>query len=602
MAAILHQDVDIAIELHMSECILKIAETHFNSVLPIAVQTPATWYPQDDLRRNYGDILLHTLNHYSYISQVTVGYKDTEYMNSGYHLKTRNAVHPGSYILQIPSEDRKNDWYWIDLTLHRFVHDIYNPKAKFVIALNYFPYFYQRTASILFSWALRKGFIDVIVMIPKRSSKNAMTSNVEQFDIFGWIPNEQENICLGEINEIVHLDTWDVKTKTFLSKSNLFPMKEMTDMNYCELNTYLGGLPPFIFIEAGFMYGAFAKLLGEYCELSKCEIIPWDRVDIDYSITFPTGFRGDHNLRECEFLYPYFALDFTWYVPSGSKVEPWKSLFKAFTFKMWLLVVICSVFGTLFLWLIEKFRNMFTNANAKDTNDLSYSAQSTHLGIGVNNNNKGPGYTFFIILWLFYCLLINTAYQSTLFRLMVDPGEYPPIETFEELKESGLTMKTLINSTRDGDDEYELCHKECFADIADQRNLAALYSTYSGELGMDIYRDHRGKRKIAPLKEVMFTRYAYAQIIKLSCLIHNRLDTLLHRASASGLIAHWNAFYEQLWRLVHPQRKVQHVFALTLFHVQGAFYILGAGLVIAFAIFLLEIFNYKFHGSNHIEI
>ncbi|PSN50480.1 Ionotropic receptor 354 [Blattella germanica] len=589
-------DVDIAIEQELSGCILKLSETYFNKELPIVVQTPAMWYPRHDWKKNYGDILLHTLYHYNQIPQVTVGYEATK-MKIGYQLKTHNAVQPGSYILQIPRGDRHEDRVWIELTLLRLAHDVYNPNENFIIALNYFPYSYQRTAKGLFTWALEKGFINVIIMIPKRNSKRSTTTYIEQLDIFGWIPDEQENICSMEVDQIIHLDSWDVENKTFVSNTNLFPKKKLTNMHYCPINAFLGVVPPFIFPKNGMLFGSFIEVIQEYCARSKCGLISVTDARNNH-IAFPTGYGSYIHWREGEFLYPYFILDFTWYVPSGSQVEPWKSLFKAFTFKMWLLVVICSALGSLFLWLLDKFGNVLINGNMKI---LSISALKNHIG---NSRNKGPGHSFFVTLWLFYCLLINTAYQSTLFGLMVNPGEYPPIETFEELKKSGLTMKTLVEIVGREDDKYEykLCEESCLKEIAEYRNLSTLYSTYSGELITPSFIDDRGKPKVVPLKEVVYSNYAFGQIIQLSSLIHNTLNTLLHRASASGLIEHWNRYHIEEWLYTFSYREIERVFALSLYHVQGAFYILGAGFLIAFVLFFIEILNYNFCGSVPIVV
>ncbi|PSN52467.1 hypothetical protein C0J52_15003 [Blattella germanica] len=202
-----------------------------------------------------------------------------------------------------------------------------------------------------------------------------------------------------------------------------------------------------------------------------------------------TYFNPDHPIavQTPAMWYAIHDWDYTWYVPSGEKAEPWRSLFKAFTLKMWILVIITSVFGNLFLWFLQKTRFILNIAIPKSTKDFLYIAI---IGIDLNNTNQGPGYACFLVLWLFYSLLINAAYQSTLFELMVDPGEYPPIETFDELKESGLSRKSGI-FVIGKEDEYNICGDTCFADLARNRNFSVFYSIFSGTLEMDLYRDRR---------------------------------------------------------------------------------------------------------------
>ncbi|PSN50483.1 Ionotropic receptor 355 [Blattella germanica] len=588
-ADISRHDIEISIEQHLSELILNITETYFDPNFPIAAQTPATWYPQHDWRKNYGDILLQMLHYYSDVPKVTLGYKDIEF-SPGYFLRTGNAVQPGSYVLFIAKPRNDYDEYSIQTTFDRLRYDTYSPKGKFIIAINFFRQNYLHAAHYFFYTALYRGFINVILLIPKATSKRSEALRMKQIDIYGWAPDEQNNICIAEVDKINHLDSWDVEMKAFVKKSNLFPKKKLTNMKYCKIDIFLGHLPPFLFHDGRMNYGSFIELIVEYCVRFKCQLNPVFTSEYSH-INFPAGYGPNHKSRECEFSYPYFILDFTWFVPSGTKVEQWKSLFKAFTVKMWLLAVFTSVIGILFLWYLEKTTIIFRNNICKVHNDLLSIAI---FGIGVNGRKIGIGYAIFLTLWLFYTLIINTAYQSTLFGLMIDPGEYPPIKTLAELKESGLEMRSLVKVTDDRRHDINndgWFNNDWFIQIAEYRNLSVLYSTYSGELDRQfkLHLDRWGKPKIVPLEDIIRKEYAYGQVTFLSCLIHDNLNTLLHRAWTFGLIHKWNGAYREWWQKSYQQQDMGITQALSIWHFQGAFYIFGIGVFVAVAIFVVEI-------------
>ncbi|PSN50484.1 Ionotropic receptor 357 [Blattella germanica] len=597
-ADISRHDIEISIEQHLSELIFNITETYFDPNFPIAAQTPATWYPQHDWKKNYGDILLQMLHYYSHVPKVTLGYKDIEY--SVYFLRTGNSVQPGSYVLLIAKPKNEVDEYFIQRTFDRFSYDTYSPKGKFIIAINFFPQNYLHAAFYFFYQALCRGFINVILLIPKATSKRSEALRMKQIDIYGWAPDEQNNICIAEVDKINHLDSWDVEMKAFVKKSNRFPKKKLTNMKYCKIYGLLGYLPPFLFHEGIMHFGSFIELILEYCDRFKCQFQTVFSSKKSH-INFPAGYGQNHKSRECEFLYPYFVLDFTWYVPSGTKVEQWKSLFKAFTVKMWLLVIVTSVIGILFLWYLEKTTIIFRNNICKVHNDLLSIAI---FGIGVNGRKIGIGYGFFLTLWLFYTLLINTAYQSTLFGLMIDPGEYPPIKTLAELKDSGLEMRSLVKIMGDKgfdikNDDIESSN-DSFIQIAENRNLSVFYSTYCGELDRQakLLVDRWGKPKVVPLEDIIRREYAYGQVRFLSCLIHDNLNTLLHRAWSFGLIQHWNKEYREWWLKNYPEQNMAIVTALSIWHFQGAFYIFGIGVFVAVAIFVVEILVSPFYNTR----
>ena len=209
-------------------------------------------------------------------------------------------------------------------------------------------------------------------------------------------------------------------------------------------------------------------------------------------------------------------------------------------------------------------------------------------------------------LWLYYCLVINTAYQSALFGLIVNPGHYPPIETLMELDESGLEKVTEYHTDKvDQGGPYSLYYNQfplcsdtvynCFKKIAKERLQTVLASSYVGKKAMEEFTEG-GLPQIVPVREKYFTMYLVVQISDLSCVLHKPMEISLSRLVSAGLIQRWNeAFSITERRRVTLNNVTSPVFAFGLTHLYGVFYICILGLVLAFIVFLIEILLPAFH-------
>ena len=85
------------------------------------------------------------------------------------------------------------------------------------------------------------------------------------------------------------------------------------------------------------------------------------------------------------------------------------------------------------MWLLQISSNHY-NQTSKNNKEVLFTALLTHLATGVGERYKGFVAVLFFSLWLCYCLIINTAYKSQFFELLVHPRKLPPIKSISELK------------------------------------------------------------------------------------------------------------------------------------------------------------------------
>ncbi|PSN40945.1 Ionotropic receptor 388 [Blattella germanica] len=585
---------DDPLEEALADCVLNISRTYFNQDLPTVIQTPETWRKYGVPIKTYKDTFFEIFSSRSDFPQAPIGY-----ITANLSVPQLKVMLPGSYIMKIPRGLNKQTHAWIIQMLRRMDVNIYNPKARLVIVVNWYPVGNVFSmVGVLLEWSYEFAFSDAIVVVPRRGKSNKLTN----LDVFGWLPEDERNICLLQVNVIRRFNTWLVDKKSFAYKRHLFPVKTMRNKYHCYIKAYHGHLPPYVYYDKGRVVGSMVELVNYAVALVSVEHAMKKKHDPVHSILLPLTIEPTHELSICKLTYPLFNVDHTWYVPVGHKVAPWRSLYKAFHPLMWICVLITSTFGNIFLWLIQKIKQLRFGMKDNIDNSLLVIFILMHLNIGVRDSYTGPASVLLFSLLLFYSFLINTAYQSTLFGLMVEPGEYPPIKTLEELKASNLGLKTNEKQLIYGDNDvryintygnYSPCGIDCVLEMSENSDFAVLFSKNSGEAMRGKSREKHGSYKIVSLTEIDHTYYNAIGSDQSNCLVLKKLETLVFRAASSGLLQKWNDEYILLWkRDNYPHFEETRVSALSLWHVQGAFYVLVVGLLCSVFTFVVEILLY----------
>ncbi|PSN53868.1 Ionotropic receptor 378 [Blattella germanica] len=584
---------DFSLEDILADCILNISKTYFNDDLPTVVQTPETWRRYGIPIDTHSEKLLEKLNTNSQIPLVTVGYTEGKF-------SIRTTVKPGSYIMIIPEVNNVEDKSWVRNMFRRLIFEVHNARGRMIIAPNW----YVRSgidevfvSKALLDFAYDHSFHDAVVVIPLKTSKK-----VSKLSIYGWL-SEQQNVCVLRLENVRRFDTWLVEKKSFFLNANLFPTKTIINKNRCRVRVFRGNIPPFsTSTDDKKLVGAIPEIL-EYCITPNYELA--EKVDHQsFHLRYPIDFSNSADSRECDLTYPLFASNSRWYVPIGKTIAPWRSLYKAFTPGMWIFVLFTSISGNLFLALIQKAKRLFFGATDNVDNIVTI-VVLTHLGVGVRDSYTGPASVLLFSLLLFYCLLINTAYQSTLFGLMVEPGEYPPIQTIEELKASKLVLKSYVLQYDNQKESlkyenYEYCDDDCFMEITENSEVAVILPETAGEILRDISRQKHGTYKVSAIREVADTYYFGISSDQYKCIIFDRLQTTIFRAADSGLIDKWNKEYFTRWKIkVHSKFRESEIPALSLWHLQGAFYVLVLGVLGSIIIFIAETFKYSFTAVKY---
>ncbi|PSN34813.1 Ionotropic receptor 517 [Blattella germanica] len=598
--------IDISIADRFADCILNISRRYFELDLPVAVQT-SSMYRNQFKTGIHDNQLLRTLIKENQFSQVTLGY--IKYMDYPitYGYMTGNSVKYGSYLLVVSGKSIKEAYDMSFLMVTRIIVGK-NTKAKLVIVFTGTTLtFHQqkRLAKKLLQDALTAGFVNFIVIVPSA----IQGGNLQQLNIFGWNPNSQSNICSNILDTIEQLDTWSFEKRAFLSNTDLFPQHNFIDMKGCKFLITIMLQYPFIYrFPRGnqmIMRGSFYNVIPILNNLLNCSIRigPLDKKHPRIAhAEFPVIVNTKQQTDACTIIYPYFSEDYFWYVASPLEIPRWKSLIRAFEPEMWTLVGLAFIFGTLTLYYIQKFMHL---SHSKNDNNITLtnqflSSMKTYLGLSTIVKYRGKTAILTFILWLFYCMVINTAYQSALFGLIVNPGHYPAIKTLKELDESGLekvksyyTQKVI---RKDHESLYfnnlPVCAHDnyfCFKKLSENREVAVLVNNYIGDKAIKEF-SVGGAPKVIAVQERYFTMHWTMEINKLACIIHRPVETTLRQLTSAGVLQKWNLQDELRENIkIAARNHTSSSSSLSLNHIYGVFYIFMLGFMLAVVVFIIEI-------------
>ncbi|PSN49186.1 Ionotropic receptor 448 [Blattella germanica] len=579
------------------DCTVHIANQYFTKDLPTALFIPTlkimpTKYVSADY--NYLDFLVQGLQQDTNQSLVMLNL-----LGSSIFLKKNFKI--GAFILIVSGD---TDALFITASqMLKSINKSRNPSSTLLIATTYVPKseneeYYLARKLLRRVWRI-SHISDAIAVIPNKFG--------DRLDAYNWSPDKHHDPCLEVLDQVDHLDSWTFERKEFLSKSNLFPKKQITDMKGCTLKGFFYARPPLVNIRpSGFVWGTLTQELAIIANLLNFDV---DTIKKEYvsmaNFIVPATCHNDAFKLDCTFIYPYHKDVMKWYVPSGELIPRWKSLTKVFNPFMWVCTVTTFIVGSVTSWLLQK------NSKSENKPTVNFSSVlidmfSTYLAFSVSNKYNGPVASTFFVLWLFYCLIINTAYQSALISFLADPGEYKPISTIEELHESGLKFIGMLTSWSNLEEKalgvYAIANKSCNAnniakcveEASEDRSAAVFTTEFLGQMAMVMtYSPTRKKAKIIPIDGNVMELYITIAIPTHGCLLFKRVEELFHRLFSSG-IPQW--INKEHFRDIRTQVKDfenEVLFATTLSHVQAAFYSWLAGIILACVLFAFEMIFYR---------
>ena len=579
----------------VAHCLLDILSTYFPEDAPIAIQLPnmvycnaKKWISQneDDFLATFGNGTVH--------QQVDFGcYLDGISQTESYLIK------PAVAVILLPNVSLKLQVYHLDASITQINILFGNYGVPIIVVSTHL--FSDRTDQIsavleLLNTAWKLLFLDDIIMLYPEITETSKSEPRISIDVFSWLPEKQHDVCLHDLNKVSLIDTWITSERRFLKKSNLF-LKKNTFSKNCKLDVGLYQNPPYVFIntdktpsvlvnESDFR-GVFKEMFDAMKQYHSLRFSFYSAIKLDrkYDITVPL-YLGN-NSHACRTTYPYFMLTVTWYVPAFP-IPRWQGLFRIFSLVPMTVVVVVYVLGSLVFLSVERRESR----REKNVARVFIDTLCTHLGMGIRYNYEGIIPTGFMTIWLLYCILVYTYFQSELIGFLVNPGYFPQMKSLSELENSGFEKLTSIFFSGEYYSlPYENCTLwNCLVKLSEPNDLAVLAPIYAFDPIIRNSFRKSGKLQIVKVIESLRT-YHFSVWTTRGCTFAHKINDVVERMITSGLANKWmDSLKEQQWDIKN-QFNVSNEYSngISLSNLHTTFYLLVTGLFLSLAVFFVEI-------------
>ncbi|KDR16369.1 hypothetical protein L798_09708 [Zootermopsis nevadensis] len=558
-----------------------------------------------------------------------------------------------SYIIVVYSEEEDDVTEDVAEQLQFLSYSAsWNPRARFVVTAVIKAQLYdsQETAKNLLQEISLWKIFDVVVIVKASATHNTekIKNDIQNFQINTWFPYQAPDRC-SNVHEVTLLESWLMEGKGRLSKNtNLFPNKIKYDLNGCTITAATFpvdiAVGPYRYVDKNdstatpsvtYESGTEVRLIKSVAEKLNLTLrfLPppsknekWG--DLAEDGTF-TGLLGDvvYGRADVGFavwpLHPkllvimdatksYLGDDWVWWVPCAKKVPRWKSISMVFLPSTWSALLVSVIFAVVIIPCMVTREPSELKIYRNCGNSVS-TVWATFLGVSIPRMPKTVPVRTFLISWIWYCLAINTIFQTFLISFLIEPGLQHQMNSLQEILAS--EKKYGYNEwfdmvVRDTEDEFSetilrnrvACNEgnepPCLDWVAHHDNFSLLCSRALLQYILTReYLDKNGKPLICQAGGLFFPVNYVTYMAKWNPLL-NRFNDIITRLLESGISDKWIESGLYLQR-VHARTSSRRVgvgeyYDISLEHSQGIFAILLPGTILSVMVFFLEVFYHMF--------
>ncbi|GFG37154.1 hypothetical protein Cfor_00403 [Coptotermes formosanus] len=518
----------------------------------------------------------------------------------------------------------------------------WNNRAKFLVVLaeNITEDAEQLAFTIMKElWEFHR-ILNVVVLIPQTRHMDLNTTT-STFDLYTWFPYQSEAKC-ANVEDVVLIDSWVLEDEGhFLTNVHLFPTKIQKNFHGCPLKVSAIDVLP-LFMRNNYTdeenttkheyYGLEAeccKFIAETLNITPIFLpvssfgldvrvnMLGDLVNGDTDVTF-----GAYPLHEL--VYPhadptvsYIDSYMNWYVPCGKPVPRMEKITEIFKASVWLMLALIFFLSVVVIWLGAKSAETYGLKESSSYTTICNSTQNIwaiFIGLAARDMPRTAKLRSYFCLFVWYCFIVSTLFQTYLTSFLVDPGVKERIRTLEELFQSDLVYHyhnendeylkfsfpyyySRINLKREECDTTE----DCLYDFLRIQTFTVIGHSFNVDYLISIIKNP----ELCTLDDAIYKLSFAMHFVKGSHLV-DIFNDVIHGILQGGLIGKWwndlTTNYKLLCAYNHSYifpnfADFNHdggdYFVFSVSHLQLAFYAIGVGSLVGFAVLAGEILHYK---------
>jgi hypothetical protein len=461
------------------------------------------------------------------------------------------------------------------------------------------------------------------------------------FDLYTWFPYQSEVKC-ADVEEVVLIDSWIVEDRgRFLNEAPLFPAKIRKNFHGCPLKISAIDLIPLV-MKVNFtdkdnnVRYEYYGLEGECCKfiMEALNLTPIFMPISEFGVEVRVQILADleAGITDVTFgAFPLHALVYpladatvsyiddymSWYVPCGKPVPRMEKLTEIFTVSVWLMTAAVFASSVVVMWLRARRAKSYVVQESASYKTICNSIQNTWavvLGMAATDMPRTNKLRPYFGLYVWYCFVMSTLFQTYFRSFLVDPGIKKRINTLEELYRSDL-----VYNYHEENDNYlnfsqpsfysgiklrrKRCEttEHCLYDLLRTNTFAVIDHSFHTDYCTSIIN----KPELCTV-DVAIYRLSFAMHLAKGSHLVDSFDDIIRRILQAGLIGKWWNDLKTNYKLAaashHPSlfpnfvdfiQDGEDYFVFSVSHMQLAFYGIGVGGLIGFVILTGEILHYK---------
>jgi hypothetical protein len=313
--------------------------------------------------------------------------------------------------------------------------------------------------------------------------------------------------------------------------------------------------------------------------------------------------------------YTYFDLTNThlttrirWYVPCSVKYSRWSSIFRIFSVKLWLVLIISILTMAISTTLFGRYSYTSEWQRYKKLTSSLTNLWAVILGVAVSTMPRTPSLRSLFLAWVCFSLAFSTVFQAFLTTFLIDSGYKTPIQNMDELFASGIKLAYSPDYSLflEIGDETEVSHVQknvakclhfwsCLEWAIYHKNVSVLLDDLNGEhfYAAGVFVDQKSKPLLYGLEDgVVFPDMRTMMMFHGDPLM-NRVNEIINRVIEAGLNNHWISLkfnnYKTLFRKKPFLHQFDGYYSFKLYHMKAAFYLLLMGWCFSALCFMVEV-------------
>ncbi|KAJ9584560.1 hypothetical protein L9F63_021099 [Diploptera punctata] len=302
----------------------------------------------------------------------------------------------------------------------------------------------------------------------------------------------------------------------------------------------------------------------------------------------------------------YYTTGMKWYIPCPKQIHRFQKIVSIFNLSTWG-VLLSTVLAVIFLmWRLGTYCDK--SSYYKSLGSCFSSTWAVCLGVATPAQPVNTISRFLFIIWVYYCYVINTLFQTFFTTYLVDPGSYSVIESYNDICEKSFNYgyefyveKFFFDFNHswlcDGR-EYILCkgheNSDCFVRVVRGDDFAYL--------GLEFLGNYYVTTHLSRKTDVLCSLDGYFETLNIVMYVTrgshflNPINKVIRRIMESGIFSKFVNFKREEWKIQSIYNKnvdVENVdykyFVFSLKHLQIAFFLLFGGQILSSIVFILEI-------------